>query len=311
MHPKSEKTYKLKGISKFMRSKLLLFMFIISLFLLIGCQAVFKQSYKEDKSMIKNHIGCAEKDAGSDKGCALAGDGNKNVEIFEKDVSSVITEAVDYGSATGFLAMPKTKGKYPAVVMIHEWWGLNENIKDMAGLLASEGYVILAVDLYGKVATEASMAGQLAGSVRNNPDTAITNMQNAIDYLKSLDNVQKNKIGSMGWCFGGQQSLLISLNSDDIRATVIYYGHLLDDKQTLNRIQWPVLGIFGEDDSSIPVESVRSFESAITELGIENEIHIYPGVGHAFANPSGSRYAPSETKDAWDKTVEFLNKNLK
>ena len=236
----------------------------------------------------------------------------RNVEILKNgNASGVETREVNYGPATGFLAMPKAEGKYPAVVMIHEWWGLNDNIKEMARSLAAEGYVVLAVDLYnGRIGKNATEAGQLASQVRGNPAEAISNMNAAVQQLKSLDNVDDNRVASMGWCFGGAMSLQLALN-EPLAATVIYYGSLETNATKLAVIKWPVLGIFGEKDTSIPVESVRKFEAALNELGIENEIYVYPNVGHAFANPSGMNYAPNETKDAWKKTVDFLNKHLK
>ena len=237
----------------------------------------------------------------------------KNVDALKNgDTSGIVTEDVVYfGNSKGFLAMPKKDGIYPAVVMIHEWWGLNDNIKEMARSLAAEGYVVLAVDLYnGRIGKNATEAGQLASQVRGNPAEAISNMKAAVQHLKSLDNVDDNRVASMGWCFGGAMSLQLALN-EPLAATIIYYGSLETNATKLAVIKWPVLGIFGEKDTSIPVESVRKFEAALNELGIENEIYVYPNVGHAFANPSGMNYAPNETKDAWKKTVDFLNKHLK
>src|SRR3989338_7705961 len=237
----------------------------------------------------------------------------KNVDALKNgDTSGIITEDVIYfGSSKGFLAKPKNEGVYPAVVMIHEWWGLNDNIKEMARSLAAEGYVVLAVDLFnGKVAKDANEARQLTSAANTNPQSSIDNMKAAVQYLKNLNNVDKNKIASMGWCFGGGMSLRLALN-EKLAATVIYYGNLETDKEKLKVIKWPVLGIFGEKDTSIPVESARKFEKALNELRIDNEIYIYEGVGHAFANPSGANYAPEQTKDAWKKTLDFLEKHLK
>jgi carboxymethylenebutenolidase len=220
-----------------------------------------------------------------------------------------------YDSASGYLVYPvlnpnNNTQKLPAVVMIHEWWGLNDNIKDMANMLAKEGYVVLAVDLYGEVATDPGRAMELSSSVRNNPEEAVANMQGAVNYLGSLENVNSSRIASLGWCFGGGQSLQLALNSEEhpLAATVIYYGNLVNDRESLSKIKWPVLGIFGDQDQSIPVDSVMQFEQALNEIGITNEIYIYPGVGHAFANPSGDNYAPKETADAWKKTLVFLEK---
>jgi carboxymethylenebutenolidase len=201
----------------------------------------------------------------------------------------------------------------PAVVMIHEWWGLNENIKDMANKLAEQGYVVLAADMYnGQVATTPDQAMQLAGSVRENPSEAIANLQAAVRYLGSLEGVNSSRIASLGWCFGGGQSLQLALNSEEnpLAATVLYYGNLVLDEQELSKIQWPVLGIFGDQDESIPVENVTKFEQALNSTGVPNEIYIYEGVGHAFANPSGDNYAPEETNDAWENTLAFLKKHV-
>ena len=219
-------------------------------------------------------------------------------------------------NSMGYLVYPinDTNQKLPAVIMVHEWWGLYDNIKNMANMLAKEGYVVLAIDLYnGTVATDSNSARELSSSVANNPSAAIANMQSAVKYVSSLENVNGSRIASLGWCFGGGQSLQLALNSQDhpLAATIIYYGNLVNDTEALSKIKWPILGIFGDQDQSIPVNSVKQFEQALNKIGVTNEIYIYPGVGHAFANPSGDNYAPKETADAWQKTVAFLNKYLK
>jgi carboxymethylenebutenolidase len=235
---------------------------------------------------------------------------NQSINYF--DGSSGYLVYADTTNATSTSGQQQQQQqKLPAVVMIHEWWGLNDNIKDMANELASEGYVVLAADLYnGEVATTPDKAMQLVGTVRENPEQAISNLQSAVQYLASLPNVNSSRIASLGWCFGGGQSLQLALNSEQnpLAATVIYYGNLVNDTNELSKINWPVLGIFGDQDQSIPVESVNAFEQALNETGITNEIYIYPGVGHAFANPSGDNYAPAETVDAWEKTLAFLKK---
>ena len=202
--------------------------------------------------------------------------------------------------------------KLPAVIMIHENRGLNDNIKDTADILAKQGYVVLAVDLFqGQVTADPNQARELSSSIRNNPGIAIENMKSAIAYLSSLQNVNASRIASIGWCFGGGQSLQLALNSEDhpLAATIIYYGQVVNDTNEISKIKWPVLGIFfGDQDQSISVDSVKAFEQALNETGVTNEIHIYPGVGHAFANPSNDNYAPQETADAWKKTLAFLDK---
>jgi len=227
-----------------------------------------------------------------------------------------------FDQARGYLVYPimsnenKTKNNnntLPAVIMIHENKGLNDNIKNMANLLARNGYVVLAVDLFnGEVTTDRNRSSVLTQQVRDNQGIATANLKSAVKYAASLPNVNADKIVSLGWCFGGAQSLQLALNSQDhpLAATIIYYGRLLTDKAILSDIKWPVLGIFGDQDSSIPVDTVKAFESALNSDGITNEIYIYKGVGHAFANPSGENYAPKETQDAWQKTLSFLEKHV-
>ena len=241
---------------------------------------------------------------------------NKTVDYFENangylvyPISTTTSSSIESNTSAN------SNNTFPAVVMIHEWWGLNENIKNMAETLAKEGYVVLAVDLYnGQVANTTELAQNLVSKVRENPSESINNLQHAIRYLASLENVNSSKIASLGWCFGGGQSLQLALNTEPeypLAATIIYYGNLVSDQESISKIKWPVLGIFGDQDKSISVESVKQFEEALNKNGVTNEIYIYKGVGHAFANPSGDNYAPQETQDAWEKTVSFLKKYLK
>ena len=239
---------------------------------------------------------------------------NKTVNYFDNTNGYLV-----YPTSTSSLGdnnnVSANNNKLPAVVMIHEWWGLNENIKDMAESLAREGYVVLAVDLYkGQVANTTDLAQHLVGKARDNPSEATNNLQYAVRYLASLDNVNSSKIASLGWCFGGGQSLQLALNTEPeypLAGTIIYYGNLISDPESISKIKWPVLGIFGDKDQSISVDSVKQFEEALNAKKIPNQIYIYKGVGHAFANPSGDNYAPQETQDAWEKTVSFLKNYLK
>ena len=222
-----------------------------------------------------------------------------------------------YPHSQGYLVYPVPSNdtvskKLPAVVMIHEWWGLNKNIKDMANLLARQGFVVLAADLYnGQVANTTKRAMDLVQTVRNNQSSSTNNLQSAVKYLSSLPNVDSSKIVSLGWCFGGGQSLQLALNSKEhpLAATILYYGTpLVTDKSSLSNIKWPLLGIFGNKDQSIPLDEINQFRTSLNQSGVTNEVLIYNGVGHAFANPSGDNYAPKETEDAWEKTLSFLKK---
>lgn len=220
-----------------------------------------------------------------------------------------------HDNATGYLVYPdnNVQEKLPAVIMIHEWWGLNEHIKNQADILAKEGYAVLAVDLYnGEVATDPNRAMELASSVRDNSAPAIENLQSAVSYVKSLEAVNASKVASLGWCFGGDFSIQLAVNSteDPLAATILYYGQPVTEPDSLSNISWPVLGIFGDQDQAIPIESVQQFASALNSSQVTNEIYLYEGVGHAFANPSGDNYAPKETADAWQKTLAFLGRHL-
>jgi carboxymethylenebutenolidase len=209
-----------------------------------------------------------------------------------------------HGNTTGYYVRPKGAQPYPGVVMIHEWWGLNDNIKAMADQLASEGYAVLAVDLFGRVATTPDEARNLTGGF--NQTEGLANMRDAVAFLEAQD---VTSVGSLGWCFGGAQSLQLGLN-EDLDATVMYYGNVVTDPGNISRLEQPVLGIFGATDQSIPVAKVQEFDQALDAQGVDNQIHIYPGVGHAFANPSGANYNAPAAEDAWAKTVAFLNQNL-
>jgi len=221
-----------------------------------------------------------------------------------------------FDSSSGYLAYPSSVNlankKIPGIIMIHENRGLNAYIKDMANTLARQGYVVLAVDLFkGQMATNNDQARLLSTSVRNNPGESIANLQSAVKYVSSLPFVDSSKIASIGWCFGGGQSLQLALNSQNhpLVATILYYGTpLITDAQQLSKIKWPILGIFGDKDQANPLPLINKFKVALDANKINNDILIYKGLGHAFANPSNQNYAPKETADAWQKTLSFLKK---
>ena len=197
-----------------------------------------------------------------------------------------------------------------AIIVIHEWWGLNDNIRAMADRLAAEGYIVLAVDLFGgKVATSADEARQLMLSTIEGSELASENIRQAYEFVSSTAGAPR--IGALGWCFGGGWSLNTAmLFPDKLDAAVIYYGRVTGDEELLRPINAPILGLFGADDSGISVESVEQFRTALEHLRKKHEIHIYPGARHAFANPTGKAYNADVAEDAWEKTLEFLNYNL-
>jgi len=210
---------------------------------------------------------------------------------------------------SGYLARPAEAGG-SAVLVIHEWWGLNDNIRAMARWLADEGHLALAVDLYeGEVAEDRDSARMLATRARDQTERGEENMRQALAYLR--DELGAEKIGVIGWCFGGGWSLATALNEPrGIDATVIYYGRLVTDEEELAPLSSPVLGIFGALDGGIPVATVRQFEAALDRLGKEASIHVYEGADHAFANPTGTRYEAEAAEDAWARTVAFFAEHL-
>lgn len=234
-----------------------------------------------------------------------------NAQALQTDNNTPITTEADvayFPESKGYFVRPAAEGVYPGVVMIHENRGLRPEIKQTADNLAKEGYMVLAVDLYkGKVVETQEEARALSGSFDQATGTA--NLKAAAQYLRDKG---ATKIASLGWCFGGRQSVELAISGEPLDATVVYYGgNMASTTDKLAPIKWPVLGIFGDKDQAIPVEKVKEFENSLNTLGVENDIYIYPGVGHAFANPSGANYAPNETKDAWEKTTAFLDKYLK
>jgi len=198
----------------------------------------------------------------------------------------------------------------PAIIVIHEWWGLNDGVRSMANRLAGLGYIVLAVDLYGgKIAATPADARKLMLGVVENPEDAKENIRQAYQFLELTAGAPS--IGSLGWCFGGGWSLNTALLfPDQLDATVIYYGQVTDDEAKLEPMNVPILGIFGAKDKGIPVASVRGFEHALENLSKDYEIEVYPGVGHAFANPSGNNYNAEAADKAWQRTVAFLNRHL-
>ena len=223
---------------------------------------------------------------------------------------STRTVQIDQGvMVSGFLAQPVAEGNYPAVLMIHEWWGLNDQVKSMADILAREGYVVLAVDLFeGNVATTVEGA---QANLRENPNNeTLPRMQAAMQYLKDLPDVDSDRIASLGWCYGGGQSFQLGVN-EDLEAVVIYYGRISTNESDLAELDEPVLGIFGVEDTSIPVEDVREFERILKEQGTSADIYVYEGAGHAFANPTNTQaFREEKAIDAWKKTLDFLKLNL-
>ena len=229
--------------------------------------------------------------------------------------AEVVTETVTYGTVggtaiKGFLARPAAGAATGrAILVVHEWWGLNENIQSVAKRYAGEGYTVLAVDLFGRVATSPDTAMVLYQTAMKNVPAGEQNLAAAIAYLKKAG---ATSIGAVGYCFGGHWSLRAGLvGGNDLKAVVMYYGAPITNPVEIARLKAPVLGLFGGQDRGIPVDSVRAMEQVMKGAGRSVSINVYADANHAFANPSGQAYNAKAAEDAWSKSLAFFAANLK
>jgi len=232
------------------------------------------------------------------------------VTSFAADGKSVSYKSGDE-TVQGVLYAPPGKGPFPALVVIHEWWGLNDWVKDQASKLADQGYVTFAVDLYrGKVATTPDEAHEIMRGVPE--DRAKRDLHAAVEFLKSQPNVKPDRIGSIGWCMGGGYALDVALQEPPLAATVINYGHLATDPEALKKINAPILGLFGAQDRGITPDDVHKFEQALKQLGKKIDIKIYDDAGHGFENPNNKDgFRAEDAADAWRRITGFLASTLK
>lgn len=225
----------------------------------------------------------------------------------------LITEQVQYpgdehGSLMGYLARPDQDTPSPAVVVIQEWWGLNENIKDITRRFAREGFVSLAPDLYnGVVTTEPDEARKLV--LELDMQVAVREIGQAISFLLQQPYTAGNKVGIVGFCMGGRLVLQTVRSNDQIGAAVALYGTPLTPEEAAE-VKSPVLGLYGAADNGIPVADIRAMENAFEEQQIIHEIHIYDGSGHAFFNDTRDSYNPDAAADAWVRMLDWFDTHL-
>lgn len=273
--------------------------------------------------------GCAEPSEHAPHDMAEAHQNERPVAtgLFQGVRIPIREETVTYGmvegsAVTGFMAAPANPDSVllaqgrpagavlPALIVIHEWWGLNDNIRNMTRQLAAEGYRALAVDLYGgQVATVSDSAQAFMQQALDQMQTTRTNLLSAYAYLANQENAPR--IAALGWCFGGGMALQTALAlPDQLDATVIYYGDVEVPREQLATLQMPVLGIFGANDQWLTPEKARTFETTLRDLGKNVVVHVYEGADHGFANPSGERFNEAAARDAWEKTRAFLGTHL-
>jgi carboxymethylenebutenolidase len=227
----------------------------------------------------------------------------------------VKAQDVSYASGSetvsGYLAAPEAPGPHPALIVIHDDWGLTDWVKGQTRKLAAQGYVALAVDLYrGQVAYDPSLAYELMASTP--PDRALQDMRAAIHFLTARPDVNKEKIGTIGWSMGGKWALRLAVHDPLLGACVLNYGSMPTDPIEIQSIHAPVLGIFGADDRTIAADDVYAFENAMESAHKSIAVKIYHGAGHGFED-SGNKlgYREGASDDAWQRTVAFLDRHLK
>ncbi len=227
-----------------------------------------------------------------------------------KPTSSTVRYLSGPDTVSAYLAIPDGHGPFPAIIMIHEWWGLNDWIRGNAMKMAQDGYVTLAIDLYrGRSADNPDVAHELMRGLPE--DRATRDIVAASEYLKRRPEVDSKRVGSLGWCMGGGYSLVAALNVPDLAACVICYGRLATDSSAVAKIPCPVLGIFGAKDAGITPEDVHAFGELMTRCGKKIDVKEYPDAGHAFMNPNNtSGFKNADAADAWERIQKFLKRTL-
>ena len=214
------------------------------------------------------------------------------------------------GSTDGYLAIPQS-GTGPGVIVIQEWWGLVDHIKDVCDRFAGEGFTALAPDLFhGKTTKSPDEAGKLMMALRI--DEAEKDLSGAIEYLSTHDASTSEKVGVVGFCMGGALSLYTATKNPHVGACVVFYGGHPNVKPDLPNLHAPVLGLYAGKDGFVTPDSVRQLDSKLKELGKQFEAIIYPETDHAFFNDTRPEvYNAEAAADAWRRTLEFLRKHLR
>jgi carboxymethylenebutenolidase len=230
-------------------------------------------------------------------------------ELKAEEAPPLQGSMIELDGAAAYVSLPKdAAGPVPGVIVIHEWWGLNQHIKHWADRLAALGYAAVAPDLYGgEVATTPETASKLMKMV--DPEEAAATMKSAHAYLRETETIQAPKVASIGWCFGGGQSLRLAIADPKLDAAIVYYGFPVLEKEQLGAIQADLLLVYANEDQSIPPDQVDELATLLDEVEVDYQLHRYDA-HHAFANPSGAHYSPQAAADAWEKVQAFLDKEL-
>ena len=288
---------------------LLLLAVILSLSFLTACDTVSRDPGAVQRDAVRQGTVAGRGEVADD--AAAAGATTETAPERSVVANAYAYAEVDDELVYGHFVFPANRvDPLPGLIVIHEWWGLNDEVRAMADRIAAEGYVVLAVDLFGGRSTlSPGEARAMMTRVAENPQRANENIRQAYQFL--LDSAQAPRIGALGWDFGGDWSLNTAmLFPDDLDAAVIFYGQVTSDEARLAPLNVPLLGLFGEDDRGIPVETVHAFEQALDNLGKNIEIEIYPNAAHAFANPAATNYNARAAELAWTHAFEFMDRHL-
>lgn len=214
------------------------------------------------------------------------------------------------GTGSGYLSLPKGGGKHPAIIVIQEWWGVDDWIKEQTDRMSGEGYVAFAADLYrGHVTSDPKEAHELMRGLPE--DRAMTDLEGAFNYLASHPNVDPTRIAVIGWCMGGGYALALATEEPRLKAAIINYGRLVTDPAAIRKIEAAVLGNFAGQDRGIPAKDVEQFSKALRSAGKDVDIKVYPQQQHAFMNPNNKEgYDAAAAQDAWQRIYAFLNAKL-
>lgn len=212
-----------------------------------------------------------------------------------------------------FVAAPQTNGRRPAIIVVQEWWGLTDHMKEIARRYAGEGYVAIAPDLYSRLdhalTTDPGEAGKLMNTLKQ--EDGLTDLHATIAYLKSVPEVDAAKIGVTGFCMGGSYALMLPCVSSDIKAAVPFYGQVPNPDTPIQKLACPVLYLYGEDDGWITKADVQRLAAALKRYNKPGEIKTYPGAPHAFFRDTDpSVYRPEAARDAWARTKAFFKQHL-
>lgn len=234
----------------------------------------------------------------------------------ESKKANVDSAVVEYQNGdvklSGYLSKPLKKGKYPAIVVIHENRGLNEHTRDVARRFAAAGFVALATDALARNGGTASF--ETPEKVREafgklDMKDVVSDLNASVEFLNGHKNVKKGKVASIGFCWGGARSFLLATETNKLKAAVVFYGTAPTPEQ-LAKVHCPVLGVYGETDERI-TSKVPEVDAEMKKLKKSYEYKIFKGAPHAFFNETnGDRYKPEAAKEAWELTLAFLKKNL-